>query len=359
MVWVHDYQLITLGAHLRHAGVQEKLGFFLHIPFPTPEVYTALPHYMELLKGLCAYDLVGFQTDGDLQAFLRCVTELAGGRKTKTIHEGVYDVQAFGRKFRAGRFAISIDTATLEKLAQKEADGEKVQRVRASLVGRSMLIGVDRLDYTKGLPQRLEAFHHFLQDNPDYCNKVSYVQITPTSRMDVVDYGVIRGQLEKLAAHINGVNADIDWVPIRYVNKSFSRAELAGFYRMARVGMVTPMRDGMNLVAKEYVACQNPEDPGVLLLSQFAGAAYELRDGALIVNPYNVEDMAGNIRRALDMPLKERRERHQAMMGILRKQDIFAWTRRFLHYLAPSEMVLEKPIYPIMTAAHGEQVAVM
>jgi trehalose 6-phosphate synthase len=335
-IWVHDYQLILLGAYLRELGVKERIGFFLHIPFPVPEVYVALPHYMELLKGLCAYDLVGFQTESDLQAFLRCLTELAGAH-TRCIRSGIHEVQAFGRRFRAGCFPISIDTAHLEKAAARSAATAKIVNLQKSLGGRSMLIGVDRLDYTKGLSRRLEAFGHFLTTNPDYRNRVSYIQIAPPTRTEVVEYGVVREQLERLAAHINGVHAEIDWVPIRYINRSFTRGERAGFYRVARVGVVTPLRDGMNLVAKEYVACQNPQDPGVLLLSRFAGAVGELIDGAVVVNPYDAEDTAMKMRIALEMSAEERKERWQAMMGTLRRQDIFCWTKQFLHYLAPEE----------------------
>lgn len=360
-LWVHDYQLLTLGRYLREAGIQERTGFFLHIPFPVPEVLTALPVYEEILQGLSAYDLIGFQTVTDLQAFIRCITELAGGAELRTLDDGIIELQAFGRKFRAGCFPISIDTEDMVRAAAAAVHSAEARQLYRSLNGRSMLIGVDRLDYTKGLTQRLEAFNHFLHTSPEYSGKVSYVQITPTSRDEVDSYKTMREQLEGLAARINGTNADIDWVPIRYINRSFSRKTLAGFYRLAQVGLVTSLRDGMNLVAKEYAACQNPDDPGMLLLSEFAGAAHEL-DTALIVNPFNIEATGEAIARALSMPLEERRERHAAMMAVLRRNDIFTWTERFLAGLAskPEKPRLVHSTYPLpLTAAAPEVVAVI
>jgi trehalose 6-phosphate synthase len=336
-IWVHDYHLMAMASHLRELNVQERIGFFLHIPFPVPEVFTALPMHMEILKSLCAYDVVGFQTDTDLQAFLRCIGELGGGRKVKSPRENVYEVQAFGRKFKAGRFSISIDTSDLMMVADRAEIEPKTQKLRQSLDGRKMIVGVDRLDYTKGLMHRLSAFDHLLQQHPEHNNEVSFIQITPPSRTDVEEYGKMREQLEGLAANINGKHAEIDWVPIRYINKSYSREELAGIYRSARVGLVTPLRDGMNLVAKEYVASQNPDDPGVLILSQFAGAAQEMECGALMVNPYDEEDMAERIHQALTMPLIERKARYEAMIAVLKRNDIFRWTKRFTEQLTSVE----------------------
>ena len=333
VIWAHDYHLMTFARHLREMGVKERMGFFLHIPFPVPEIFAALPSYMEIMKGLCAYDVLGFQTDIDLQAFIRCVTELAGARAVKSVHENMFEVQVFGRSFKAGRFSISIDTADLMMAADRAAIAPKTLQLKKSLMDRALLIGVDRLDYTKGLVQRLQAYGELLKTHPEYLNKVSYVQITPPSRTDVESYGDIRHDMESLAARINGVNADIDWVPLRYINKSFTRNELSGFYRTARVGLVTPLRDGMNLVAKEYVASQNPDDPGVLLLSRFAGASHELGCGALLINPYNAEETAAQMHRALSMAIEERRERYEAMIAVLKKNDIFLWSKRFLNHL--------------------------
>ena len=330
LIWVHDYHLMTVGSHLRSLGVMERSGFFLHIPFPTPEVFSALPHSHEMLKYLAAYDVVGFQTDSDLQSFLRCMVEMGEGKSTHMIHENMYEVIAFGRTFRAGCFSISIDTNDLMLNANAADLDPETKKLQESLGDRQMLIGVDRLDYTKGLIERLDAYQHFLEKWPEYRNNVTYVQITPPSRVDVRDYNKIRKNLEERAARINGENSEIDWVPLRYINRSFNRKELAGFYRAARVGLVTPLRDGMNLVAKEYVAAQNQENPGVLVLSQFAGAADELECGALMINPYDKGGMAAQIHRALTMPLSERKRRYQCMISVLKHGDIFLWTRNFL-----------------------------
>jgi trehalose 6-phosphate synthase len=221
-IWVHDYHFMTMGAHLRTLGAKQRIGFFLHIPFPVPEVFSALPHYQEILKALCAYDVIGFQTDGDVEAFLRCVKEFGHGRKVKSKTENIYDVQAYGQRFKAGRFSISIDTNDLMLAADKAELSPTTLRLRASLDGRPMIIGVDRLDYTKGITHRVQSFHHMLQQSPEWLGKVSYIQITPPSRSEVEEYADIRHTLEGLAARVNGMNADIDWVPIRYINKSAS-----------------------------------------------------------------------------------------------------------------------------------------
>jgi trehalose 6-phosphate synthase len=326
-VWVHDYHLIPLGEYLRELGLPLRLGFFLHTPWPAPELLVALPAHAALVRSLASYDLVGFQTPDDLRSLANYVRYEAGG----SVHEAgdLMRLEAFGRQTMAGAFPISIDTAELTTLARHAGQTRYAQRLRDSLVGRGLIIGVDRLDYSKGLPQRFEAFHQLLQNYPANRGQVSFMQIAPPSRSDVPEYVAIRKELEALAGHINGRFAEFDWVPIRYLNKSFSRRVLAGFYREAAIGLVTPLRDGMNLVAKEYVACQDPERPGVLVLSRFAGAARELA-AALIVNPYDVRAVADNLQRALTMGLEERKERYEAMMSVLRVHDIAHWREAFL-----------------------------
>ncbi len=332
-IWVHDYQMMRVGHHLRQRRVENRLGFFLHIPFPTPEVLWALPNARDILEGLSAFDTVGFQTKSDLQSFVRCINEMAGGRGQCSMQEDRCTLEAFGRSFVAGVFPISIDTENLSAMAADSESTSHVAQLKRSLNGRKMVIGVDRLDYSKGLPHRLEAYDHFLTENTDRAEDYSYMQITPLSRSDVREYAKLREEVEGLVARINGNHARMGWVPVQYINRSYSREVLAGYYRQARACLVTPLRDGMNLVAKEYVACQNPADPGVLVLSQFAGAAQEL-EGAIIVNPYDTEATGEAIRQALVMPLEERRERHQRMLRVLKRHDIFAWTESFLHQLS-------------------------
>ncbi|GAB4357129.1 MAG: trehalose-6-phosphate synthase [Kiloniellaceae bacterium] len=326
-VWIHDYHFMLLAENLRAAGCRQKIGFFLHIPWPALEVLLALPMHRQIVNALCAFDLLGFQTEDDLLCFQDYIRREAGGEVGA---DGV--VQAFGRSLRAQAFPIGIDTEMFATMAAESEGSKQVVRLEESLGKRDLIIGVDRLDYSKGLVKRIEAFEHLLTAYPENRGKVVFLQINPPSRSDVADYVDIRRELEATAGHVNGTFADYDWVPIRYLNKSYSRRVLAGFFRAARVGLVTPLRDGMNLVAKEFVAAQSAEDPGVLVLSRFAGAAREL-DGALIVNPYDVEGVAERLQEALNMPLEARRERWQTMYKAIAANDVTAWREAFLKAL--------------------------
>ncbi|KJV34770.1 alpha,alpha-trehalose-phosphate synthase (UDP-forming) [Luteibacter yeojuensis] len=332
IVWVHDYHLIPLAGMLRELGVTNRIGFFLHTPLPAAGLLITLPRHRELFEPLSAYDLVGVHTHRDLRAledyFLH---ELGAAMQT-----GGRIRAASGRVFRAGVFPISIDTDDVIALAEKAQDSGAVGRLKASLDDRQLIIGVDRLDYSKGLPERFDGFARLLRDHKTLRGHVSLLQIAPPSRSDVPEYRLLRRTLERSAGHINGQYAEPDWVPIRYVNKSFAHTVLAGYYRTAKVGLVTPLRDGMNLVAKEYVACQDRDDPGVLVLSRFAGAAQEL-DAALFVNPADIDEVSGALAQALAMPLKERQRRHRAMMHALEANTITTWRTAFLDALRHKE----------------------
>ena len=328
LIWVHDYHLIPMAERLRQAGCRQRIGFFLHIPWPSLEILLALPNHEDLVRALCAYDVIGFQTRKDLRAFHDYIEQEAGGRVTA---DGG-TVEAFGRRAATGAFPIGIDTEDVAMYARDSVDSRQAKRLSESLGGRDMIIGVDRLDYSKGLVARMDAIDHLLQAYPANRGRVVMLQIAPPSRSDVPEYVQIRAELEAIVGRVNGTYAEFDWAPIRYLNKGFRRQTLAGFYRISRVGLVTPLRDGMNLVAKEYVAAQDPADPGVLVLSRFAGAAQEL-GGALMVNPYDCEGVADAIQRALAMPLDERRERWSAMFEYLLKNDIVAWQRAFVDCL--------------------------
>lgn len=329
LVWVHDYHLIPFGEQLRQMGCEQRIGFFLHTPFPVPEILLALPNHEALIRALCAYDLVGFQTERDRRAFVEYLLNEAGA---EVIDEK--RLRAFGRIVRVEAFPISVETEEIVELAAKGLASRQAIRLRDSLLDREMVVGVDRLDYSKGLPQRFQAFETLLENYADNRGRVVLMQIAPPTRTDVQEYIDIRQELESLSGHINGTYAEFDWTPIRYLNKSFPRRSLLAFYRLSKVGLVTPLRDGMNLVAKEYVAAQDPDDPGVLVLSRFAGAAAELAAGALIVNPYDVEQVAESLQRALSMPLAERQERHAASMEILRHNTITHWREQFVEALA-------------------------
>jgi trehalose 6-phosphate synthase len=325
LVWIHDYHLIPLAALLREHGVRCRLGFFLHVPMPSSDLLAALPQHTRLFEGMSAYDLVGFQTERDLERFQDYVRLFGRG---KVIGHGVLETPG-GRLLRAGAFPISIDTQGIALQAAAAIDKASVKRLAESLSGRALAIGVDRLDYSKGLPERFRAFERYLKRHPEQLGKLTYLQIAPVSRGDVAEYRALREELEQLAGHINGSHAEPDWTPMRYVNRNYPHPSLTGFYRLARVGLVTPLRDGMNLVAKEFVAAQDPDDPGVLVLSSFAGAARELHS-ALLVNPYDLDGVADAIAAAMRMRLPERRERWQAMMETLRTHDITAWRRNYL-----------------------------
>jgi len=327
VIWVHDYHFIPLGEYLRQAGCRNKIGFFLHVSWPPVELLLALPEHQSLVQCLCAYDLVGFQTEDDRGAFEGYVSREAKGR-VRT--DG--GVEIGGRSTRVGVFPISIDTASVAKMAQLAEKSAQSQRLLRNIAGRKFLIGIDRLDYTKGLALRMEAYQHFLESHPECHNQVMFVQIAPPSRSDHPEYQAIRQQMESLAGHINGRFADFDWSPLHYLNRAYKRQTLMGFLRLSQVGVVTPLRDGMNLVAKEYVAAQSPDDPGVLVLSRFAGAAREL-DGAIIVNPYNVEGVGEALATALSMPLRERQARWEGMFKHLQKFDLVFWREYYMEAL--------------------------
>jgi len=331
LIWVHDYHLIPLGQELRRLGVGNRLGLFLHTPLPPRELLATLPVHQELMRCFAFFDLVGFQTETDRAHLLDYLVREAKARVEE--REGGSVVRAFRRVFRAETHPIGIDTRHVERNAARAESSREFERLRASLVGRRLIVGVDRLDYSKGLPQRFDAFAHLMRTYPRHLNRVSLMQVAPPSRGGIAEYSEIRRTLETLAGHVNGELADVDWVPIRYLNKSFSRRSLFGFLRLAQVGLVTPLRDGMNLVAMEYLASQPPNDPGVLVLSRFAGAAEHLPD-ALIVNPYDVEGVAKTIHAALTMPAEERSERWRRSMQVLRSNSVEAWFERFVTRLS-------------------------
>jgi trehalose 6-phosphate synthase len=335
-IWVHDYHLMPLAKALRERGHKNRIGFFLHVPFPPPEILTALPHHERLIPSLCEYDLIGFQTGDDAFNFSRYLTRECG------LPSRDFNFIVGNRTIRIDVFPVGIETAAFAELAQRSVRLPFVKRVIASLAGRALIIGVDRLDYSKGIANRLSAFELFLQTQPQWLGKVTYLQIATRSRSEIPEYADMERDIGSTAGRINGAFGEADWTPIRYINHPYSHSTLAGLYRAARVGLVTPLRDGMNLVAKEYVASQNPDDPGVLILSRFAGAAQEFK-AALLVNPYDPGSVAAAIGQALAMPLAERRERHDSLFRVLSHDDIQHWADRFVAALerkpkAPSQV---------------------
>jgi len=326
-IWVHDYHLIPLGEELRALGLGQRIGFFLHVPFPHFEVLRALPKFAEIVRALLAYDLVGFQTETDRENFLDAVRMIHGVDSDR--HSSASAAQ---RGVCAGVFPIGVDVESIAQSAARSAATGVVQRTVQSLLGRRLIIGADRLDPSKGLLERFRAYQHFLEDYPEQRGQVTYLQIAPLGRQSVRAYSQIRDALEQSSGRTNGRFADADWTPVRYLNRNYPHATLMGFLRAAQVCLVTPLRDGMNLVAKEFVAAQNPDDPGVLVLSNMAGAARELTD-ALLVNPYDTKGIARAIQAALVMPLAERCARHEKLLAILQENDIHRWHMRFLEQL--------------------------
>jgi trehalose 6-phosphate synthase len=331
LIWVHDYHLIPLASELRKSGVDQPIGFFLHVPFPGFDVLQALPDRDFLLKAMCAYDVVGFHTERDLASFRDAVSQPEIG----AVIDKDGKLSLGGRSLVAGVFPIGIDVDAVMRFATESQGDSEVTRTLQSLRDRQFIIGVDRLDYSKGLEQRFRSYARLLEKYPELHGMVSYTQIAPPTRVGVRAYDEIRHELEQTSGEINGHFAKLDWVPLKYINRGINRRALMGLLRLADVGLVTPIRDGMNLVAKEFVASQDPNNPGMLVLSELAGAAHELSD-AVLVNPYDTDNVADGIKRALTMPLDERKQRYRAMMGLLRKNDIVAWRDRFVDALCAS-----------------------
>ncbi len=328
LIWVHDYHLIPLASELRARGLKHKIGFFLHIPFPPPDILVAVPEHEWLMRTLFSYDVVGFQTVGDVGNFTRYVTDHAGGEVGDGCH-----VTCYGREILVREFPIGIDVDAFWEMAHTQEANDQIDRLHRRSMARAHIIGVDRLDYTKGLPGRLKAFRRLLELYPENVKAATLMQIAPPSREDVAAYTDIRQELEGLSGAINGQFGDFDWTPVRYIHRALPRRTLAALFRGSHVGLVTPLRDGMNLVAKEYIAAQDKEDPGVLILSQFAGAAEDLGE-ALIVNPFDIDEMATAMQRATTMSIDERRERYDALIRKVRRRDVKAWRTEFLSALS-------------------------
>jgi trehalose 6-phosphate synthase len=324
LIWAHDYHLLCLADALRAAGLRTRVGLFLHTPFPAPAVFMTNPAHADLIRAMCRFDLLGFQTETDRTAFADYVLRESGGI---ALDDGRLSV--FGYTVKTGVYPIGVHVNEVRQDAAAPAHRRYASRLRASLLGRPLILGVDRLDYSKGLRQRFTAFERFLEHHPQHNGQVVFMQIAPPSRGDIETYREIRRELEAEAGRINGHFAEVDWMPLRYLNRGFARSALMPLYAEARIGLVTPLRDGMNLVAKEYVAAQDPDDPGVLVLSQFAGAAREL-DAALIINPYDEAGVAAALDRGLTMDRDERRERHVAMLGVMQRNSLDVWRDRFV-----------------------------
>ncbi len=331
LIWVHDYHLLPLGERLRSRGFKNRIGFFLHTPWPPARLFVSLPYHERLVRTMLEYDVIGFQTNEWLGSFQHyCEKELGA-----EVNEDTGEIRFEGKVTCARAYPIGVDWGHIQAQGATSEAKEAAQRLLESTRHRTAMIGVDRLDYSKGLPERIDGISRFFDQNPDRVRDLVYIQIAPPSREDVGSYQDIRAELEQKTGQINGARSEVDIVPIRYVNRGHSLAELCGFFRSAKICLVTPLRDGMNLVAKEYIAAQDPQDPGVLILSKFAGAAHQLTN-AILVNPHSPDDLSRAIRTALDMSLEERKNRYDALVKTVREEDIHQWTSNFVDDLSGS-----------------------
>ena len=344
VIWIHDYHLMRVAAELRARGMPNRLGFFLHIPFPAPDTFRRLPWRDPIAEGLLAHDLVGFQTERDAQNFLasmRCprnlepvLAERGAGRARAYRHAGDDHVT------RIGAFPIGIDPSRERRDAESEEARQAERELRADVACKHLVLGVDRLDYTKGIPERLEAFREALHRHPELRGDATLVQLVVPSRETIPEYSALREEVERLVGAINGELGEPGWVPVIYMHGTCDRVKLRGWYRAADVALITPLRDGMNLVAKEYCAARL-DDRGALVLSEFAGAAEQLADGALLVNPHDRIECARAIFRACRMGEPEQRRRMRAMRRVVESTDVFWWARTFLDALAPADAEAE------------------
>ncbi len=327
-IWVHDYHLMNVASELRGMGVQSPLGYFLHIPFPPPDIFIKLPWRFQVLRALLDYDLVGFQTMRDKRNFIQCVRMLLPDVSTKSMG-GFHLVAHEHREVRVGVFPISIDYDDFERLARSREVSESAWYIHEDLPHQQIVLGIDRLDYTKGIPYRLEAFRNALRRFPELRESMTLVQVVVPSRTDIPKYHDLKVEIERLVSEINGEFTRSGWVPIHYIFRHLTRTELLAYYRTAEIALITPIKDGMNLVAKEYCAC-NIENNGVLIMSEFAGAAAQLQKHALMVNPYDVEGMAEGLRDAFQMNYDERGDRMRQLRSTVRRYDIYRWVESFL-----------------------------
>ena len=336
LVWVHDYHLIPLAAELRSLGLTNLIGYFHHIPWPAPEVLGTLPGSTDLLRAIMDFNLVGVQTERDADNLRRALLQELGAAQTRgVLHAGI-------RSTCVKAFPIGVDTRDFQELAARPRANRIIRQTITGLGSRKLIIGVDRLDYSKGIPQRMEAYERFLIENPNQRGHVTYLQIAPPSRSEVPEYETLSRVANETLGRINGSLGEPGWVPIQYVTSTYPRSLLAPLYRLARIALVTPMRDGMNLVAKEYVAAQDPLDPGVLVLSKFAGAAQQLT-GAVIINPNDKVEVAEAIRDALQMSHQERVTRWQSMIEVVRDRDVSWWAAAFLKALVAQQHEVAMP----------------
>ena len=327
VIWIHDYHLMLVGEFLRKLGLKCRLGFFLHIPFPAIDIYEKLPWRSQILRALFEFDVVGFQTRRDQRNFAGCVRRFLPHLELRRSREQ-FHAQVDGRNMSIGSFPIGIDFDEFAGGAEQPDVADRAAEIRRNVVGRQIVLGVDRLDYTKGVPERLRAFQHLLTSHESLRRQITLVQIVVPSREDIPGYQELKLEIETLVSQINGQYGDSGWVPIHYIHRHLERSDLLAHYRIADIALITPLKDGMNLVAKEFCAAQ-AGDHGVLILSEFAGAADQLRNGSILVNPYDIEGVAEALHQAYRMTAKERRTRMRKLRRKVRIENVFRWCEHF------------------------------
>jgi len=357
-IWAHDYHLMLMGHYLRETGCTTPTGFFLHIPFPGPDIFEKLPWRKNILRCLLGYDLLGFQTDRDRFNFLSCVERILPGASSERQHVQ-HIVTCDNHKTKIATFPISIAFEEFANHAASHDVEAAAHQLRRELSNNFMLLGVDRMDYTKGIPERLKAFRILLRRYPEIRHRITFVLVVVPSREDIKEYKALRREVELLVSQINGEFTDAGWVPIHYIHRNLTRKQLLSYYRAADIGLITSLKDGMNLVAKEFCAAQVDEQ-GVVIVSEFAGAAAELRHGALVVNPNDLAGVAEAIHRACVMPVEEKRARMKLLRDVVRTYNVQGWAESFLEAAlstdkaAPSASTPEGTDFPLVASSTGQ-----
>lgn len=339
IIWVHDYHLIPIAHELKALGINNRIGFFLHVPFPNYGMLRSLPIAKELIECICDFDVVGFQTEDDLTNFKDAACRSIGAESLQNSY-----IKSNKHLIFSHSYPIGVDLEAIQKHVNCIEKPSLFAPAFAGQCDQMMIVGADRIDYSKGLIEKMDAYEHFLSKYPEYHHHVSMVQIATLSRADDPDYIQLRENLERKISHINGCHGAMDWLPVHYLNRNLEHNELMKLFRSSKVCLVTSLRDGMNLVAKEYIAAQNPEDPGVLILSELAGASAQLVD-ALIINPYDIDSIAEAIAVAVKMPLPERQRRHQNMLEVIKKSTIQRWRANFIDSLVDVPRLVDKKEY--------------
>jgi len=327
-VWIQDYHLALVAKKLRRLGIKNRIGFFLHIPFPSPDIYSKLPWRKQMLEAMLDFDLVGFQTPRDKTNFIHCAEAMLNEPHIN-IRRQPSTIETPDRKVMVGSFPISIDYKSFARQAASSDVLEQSNQLRDSIHNNQIILGIDRLDYSKGIPEKLRAFQNALKRFPSLNSKITLVQIVVPSREEIPQYQLLKSEIDSLVGEINGEFSNSGWIPIHYMFRTLERSELLAYYRAADIALVTPLKDGMNLVAKEYCTAKINKC-GVLILSEFAGAASQLWRNALLVNPYDREGVANAIYRATKISGSECRMRMQRMRKSIGRRDIFWWANDFL-----------------------------